>query len=67
MISCGKKGRVSMRLAGDLHHYMRYEPQESLDEPSLVTSGGGGAFLHPTHTFEGPLFVKKVNSGGPYG
>lgn len=56
-----------MRLAGDLHHYMRYEPQESLDEPSLVTSGGGGAFLHPTHTFEGPLFVKKVNSGGPYG
>jgi hypothetical protein len=39
--------RLAMRLAGDLHHYQRYSGGASL--PLLVTSGGGGAFLHPTH------------------
>jgi hypothetical protein len=42
--------RLRLRLAGDLHHYHR----ESLADPAagethLVTCGGGGAFLHPTH------------------
>ena len=44
--------RLAMRLAGDLHHYMRF------DGPGLaplVTSGGGGAFLHPTHTLDASL------------
>jgi hypothetical protein len=39
--------RLAMRLAGDLHHYQRY--QGGPWAPALVTSGGGGAFLHPTH------------------
>ena len=41
------RDRIRLRLAGDLHHYMR------LDSPSdgrLVTCGCGGAFTHPTHT-----------------
>ncbi|EER15208.1 hypothetical protein Pmar_PMAR006938 [Perkinsus marinus ATCC 50983] len=41
--------RLAMRLAGDLHHYTRYMPGNGSNGPPLVTSGGAGAFLHPTH------------------
>jgi hypothetical protein len=39
---------LQVALAGDLHHYRRHE---SVSDPSkqLITSGGGGAFLHPTY------------------
>ena len=40
----GKK--VSVFLAGDLHHYRRHEAEDGTQK---ITSGGGGAFLHPTH------------------
>ncbi len=46
--------RIRLRLAGDLHHYVR----ESLPEAALgygseiVTCGSGGAFGHPTHARE---------------
>lgn len=42
--------RVRVFVAGDVHHYMRFE--SGADESSCVhkiTAGGGGAFLHPTH------------------
>jgi hypothetical protein len=39
--------RVKLRLAGDLHHYMRWD---SGQHGRLVTCGTGGAFTHPTHT-----------------
>jgi hypothetical protein len=43
---------VYLWLAGDLHHYRRHEKG---GDPRFqrITSGGGGAFLHPTHA---PLF-----------
>lgn len=41
------RGRVKLRLAGDLHHYMRWD---SVSWGHLVTCGTGGAFMHPTHT-----------------
>ncbi|HKQ52371.1 MAG TPA: metallophosphoesterase [Pyrinomonadaceae bacterium] len=43
----GKK--VAVFIAGDLHHYRRHE---ATDESSTqkITAGGGGAFLHPTHS-----------------
>ncbi len=45
--------RIRMRLAGDIHHYAREtakaDHQFQYDD-MLITSGGGGAFLHPTHT-----------------
>ncbi|RZL36939.1 MAG: hypothetical protein EOP35_09925 [Rubrivivax sp.] len=41
------RGRVKLRLAGDLHHYMRWD---SVSWGRLVTCGTGGAFSHPTHT-----------------
>ena len=45
---------IRMRLAGDLHHYVRETlPAQALGHASeLVTCGSGGAFGHPTHTRE---------------
>jgi len=47
---------LKLTVAGDLHHYTRYTRQgltrdgEAASIPShKITSGGGGAFLHPTH------------------
>jgi hypothetical protein len=42
-------GKVKLRIAGDLHHYTRHSP-DSGEGPELIVAGGGGAFLHPTHT-----------------
>ena len=39
---------VHILLSGDTHHYSRYESGGA----QFVTSGGGGAFLHPTHHLE---------------
>jgi hypothetical protein len=39
--------RVSVFLAGDQHYYMRHE---SKDGTQKIVSGGGGAFLNPTHS-----------------
>ncbi len=36
-----------LTLSGDLHHYSRYSSET---HGQYITSGGGGAFLHPTHT-----------------
>ncbi|XP_010275607.1 PREDICTED: uncharacterized protein LOC104610601 [Nelumbo nucifera] len=48
------KGRCKLRMAGDLHHYMRHSVVSS-DKPvyvqHLLVNGCGGAFLHPTHVF----------------
>ena len=41
-----------LTVAGDLHHYSRYEhrgEEEEIGPTHKITSGGGGAFLHPTH------------------
>lgn len=47
-------GRCKLRIAGDLHHYMRHSFVPS-DKPvcvqHLLVNGCGGAFLHPTHVF----------------
>jgi hypothetical protein len=40
------KNRVTVFLAGDLHHYRRHENVAGIQK---ITAGGGGAFLHPTH------------------
>ncbi len=38
--------KISIYLAGDLHHYRRHADQTGSQK---ITCGGGGAFLHPTH------------------
>lgn len=37
---------VPIVLSGDTHHYSRYASDSGVQ---FITSGGGGAFLHPTH------------------
>lgn len=44
--------RMSLFLSGDYHHYRRHQeiaPQDPGSPIQKITSGGGGAFLHPTH------------------
>ncbi|KAK4274712.1 hypothetical protein QN277_017898 [Acacia crassicarpa] len=54
LISDYLRGRCKLRMAGDLHHYMRHSCVKS-DGPvhvqHLLINGCGGAFLHPTHVF----------------
>lgn len=40
------KRKVSVFVTGDLHFYKRHENADGIQK---ITSGGGGAFLHPTH------------------
>ena len=44
-----KGAEVVAVLAGDLHFYSRYHTQSERLDMQLITSGGGGAFAHPTH------------------
>ncbi len=39
--------RIVLHLMSGLHHYCRYEQPNG--SRHLITAGGGGAFLHPTH------------------
>ena len=43
-----KKVKAYLTLSGDLHHYRRHEHATDKNQQKIV-SGGGGAFLHPTH------------------
>ncbi len=45
------KRKARVFLTGDLHFYKRHENAEGVQK---ITSGGGGAFLHPTHAPETP-------------
>ncbi|PIA56382.1 hypothetical protein AQUCO_00700595v1 [Aquilegia coerulea] len=48
------KGRCKLRMAGDLHHYMRHsfvQSEKPVYVQHLLVNGCGGAFLHPTHVF----------------
>lgn len=59
-----KKAVIVLQLAGDLHHYRRHtvvEKDGTKGDIHLVTAGGGGAFLHPTHTHD----VDTIKVGQP--
>ncbi|HWB44349.1 MAG TPA: hypothetical protein VG900_02840 [Hyphomicrobiaceae bacterium] len=48
--------RVVAVIAGDWHHYNRYYAHEL--DVHFLTSGGGGAFLHPTHVLRNSITVR---------
>jgi hypothetical protein len=50
-----KQLTLPLLLSGDTHHYSRYL---AVDGTQFVTSGGGGAFLHPTHQLEKDVSVR---------
>jgi hypothetical protein len=60
-----KGATIVLQLAGDLHHYRRHTlvgEGGQKGDVHLVTAGGGGAFLHPTHTHD--VDEIKVGKGG---
>jgi len=52
------ENRVVLFLAGDLHYYRRHEA-EDLSTQKIV-AGGGGAFLHPTHSGLNGVSLEKI-------
>lgn len=42
------KDKCRLDISGDIHHYERYWGQSNY---ASVVAGGGGAFLHPSHTY----------------
>jgi hypothetical protein len=46
---------IPLLLSGDTHHYSRYVAQ---DGTQFITSGGGGAFRHPTHQLADTISLK---------
>ena len=54
--------RIALYLKSGRHYYARYEAENG--EAQLVTAGGGGAFLHPTH--ELPEEATPSEDAGPY-
>jgi hypothetical protein len=50
---------IPIVLSGDTHHYSRYYAKQT--NTHFVTSGGGGAFLHPTHGLEDEIEIRWLN------
>jgi hypothetical protein len=48
--------RICAVIAGDWHHYARYFAHEL--GIHFITSGGGGAFMHPTHILKNAISVR---------
>ena len=64
-----KKARLAAIIAGDVHNYQRYEEErEHQGVPYIrhhIVSGGGGAFLHPTHGFPREPTQMRKKAGPP--
>ena len=53
--------QIPLVLSGDTHHYSRYKGDDGVTQ--FVTSGGGGAFLHPTHQLAQTVDVDREKEG----
>jgi Calcineurin-like phosphoesterase len=63
----GKKFELVATLTGDLHHYSRYCVEEgAFEKKHLITAGGGGSFLHPTHNLPETLLKNDLNENKEY-
>lgn len=51
---------IPIILSGDTHHYSRYVGGPHRTQ--FITSGGGGAFLHPTHQLEPTVHISWLNT-----
>ena len=52
---------IPLVLAGDTHHYSRYAADDGVTQ--FITSGGGGAFLHPTHQLAHTIDLDREPEG----
>jgi hypothetical protein len=53
--------KIPLVLSGDTHNYSRYVGDDN--HTQFITSGGGGAFLHPTHHLESNINVDRASEG----
>ncbi|KAJ0818778.1 putative calcineurin-like phosphoesterase domain, ApaH type, metallo-dependent phosphatase [Helianthus annuus] len=60
LISDHLMGKCKLRIAGDLHHYMRHSSRKPATVQHLLVNGGGGAFLHPTHVFSNHIDEDQI-------
>jgi hypothetical protein len=56
-----KEVKIPLVLSGDTHHYSRYSGDDGVTQ--FITSGGGGAFLHPTHQLAPTIDVDREEAG----
>ncbi len=56
--------KVCTVVSGDAHHYSRYYSKDL--GLSLITAGGGGAFLHPTHQLQNSIAYKWQGQEHPF-
>jgi hypothetical protein len=54
----GTKAKLAVVVSGDKHHYARYEDVAS-GTRQRITSGGGGAYLFPTHHLRDELELEE--------
>ena len=57
-------GRIAVYLKSGKHHYCRYEEEGGTRQ--LITAGGGGAFMHPTHALPERTRPHGDDEGGEY-
>ncbi len=60
-LDANKGLKIPLVLSGDTHHYSRYVGDDSVTQ--FITSGGGGAFLHPTHQLEQTIDLNREQDG----
>jgi Calcineurin-like phosphoesterase len=53
----GTKAKLAVVVSGDKHHYARYE--DASGTRHRITSGGGGAYLFPTHHLESQIELEE--------
>jgi hypothetical protein len=53
--------KIPIVLSGDTHHYSRYVGDDGVTQ--FITSGGGGAFLHPTHQLAPTVDIDREKDG----
>jgi hypothetical protein len=62
-VMCAHGAELALTVTGDRHHYARYEPvaggNPTITSPK-ITSGGGGAYLSPTHSLPDKLRLPGV-------
>jgi Calcineurin-like phosphoesterase len=56
--NAGRNLAVPIVMSGDTHHYNRYIGPKNAQ---YITSGGGGAFLHPTHQLEDKINLNATS------
>jgi hypothetical protein len=60
-LAANKDLKIPLVLSGDTHHYSRYVGDDGVTQ--FITSGGGGAFLHPTHQLERTIDLAREEDG----